>query len=261
MTSARRAASAPRSYRAGMRPTSSRGRRLLRAVGLSLAFGVPVVALAFVVRVGVPGVVHADEAAVRAATSVTRGSTALRSALLAVQAAFQPMWVNSAVALVCVWAWLRRGLGSRALWAAITVALGWGLGNVVKQLVARARPVVENAVDHAPGYSFPSGHATNTTVASIVLLVLLWPLLRHRGRTVAVVLVVALVLLIGLDRVMLGVHYPSDVLGGYLLGAAVALGSALGYLGRGPAAPHPDDDSSAERQPAPPTTTLPGRNP
>ena len=244
-----------------MRPTLSRPRRLLRAVGLSLAFGVPVAALAFVVRVGVPAVVHADEAAVRAATTVTAGSPALRWVLLAVQAAFQPTWTNSAVAVVCLWAWLRRGLGTRALWAIITVLLGWGLGNAVKQLVGRARPVVEHAVAHAPGYSFPSGHATNTTVAAIALLVLLWPLLRHRGRTVATVLAVVVVLLIGLDRVMLGAHYPSDVLGGYLLGGAVALGSALGYLGRGPAAPHPEDDPSAQAPPATPAPTLSQRNP
>jgi undecaprenyl-diphosphatase len=209
-------------------------------------FGIPVAALAFVVRVGVPGVVHADEAAIRAATSVTRGSSTLRSVLLGGQAAFQPTGVNAAVGLVCLWAWRRRGLGTRALWAAITVLIGWGLGNVVKQVVGRARPVVENAVDHAPGYSFPSGHATNTTVAAIALVVLLWPLLRRRGRVVATSLAVVVTLLVGLDRVMLGVHYPSDVLGGYLLGGAVALGSALGYLERGPAAPPADEAPSAQ---------------
>jgi membrane-associated phospholipid phosphatase len=244
-----------------MKPTLSRRRRLLRAVGLSLAFGIPVAALAFVVRVGVPAVVHADDAAIRVATSVTRGSPALRSVLLAVEAAFQPTWLNLAVALVCLWAWRRRGLGTRALWAIITVLLGWGLGNVVKQMVGRARPVVEHAVDNAPGYSFPSGHATNTTVAAIALLVLLWPVLRSRARTVAVAVAIAVVLLVGLDRVMLGVHYPSDVFGGYLLGGAVALGSALGYLGRGPAAPRPDDASSAEAMPASPAAPLPRRNP
>jgi len=226
-----------------MEPRLSRGRRLLRAVGLSLAFSVPVAALAFVVRVGVPGVLHADEAAIRAATSVTRAGPSLRSFLLVVQAAFQPPWVNSAVALVCLWAWRRHGLGTRALWAMTTALLGWGVGNGVKELVRRARPVVEDAIDKAPGYSFPSGHATNTTVAAITLLVLTWPVLRHRGRTVATSVAVVVILLIGLDRVMLGVHYPSDVLGGFLLGGALALGSALGYLGRGPAAPSPGDPS------------------
>lgn len=215
-------------------------------------FGIPVAALAFVVRVGVPAVVHADEVVIRAATSVTRSSTTLRSVLLAGQAAFQPTWTNAAVALVCLWAWRRRALGTRALWAVITVLLGWGLGNVVKELVRRARPVVQNAVDHAPGYSFPSGHATNTTVAAIVVLVLLWPLLARRGRVTGTVLAVVVALLIGLDRVMLGVHYPSDVLGGYLLGGAVALGSALGYLERGPAVPSQFTGSSTRASSAPP---------
>lgn len=223
-----------------MKATLSRRTRLLRAVGLSLAFSVPVAVLGFVVRVGVPVVVRLDEAAIRAATPLAQTSASLRSVLLGAQAALQPPWVNLAVALVCLWAWRRRGLGTRALWAIITVLLGWGVSNGVKALVGRARPVVEHAVDHAPGYSFPSGHATNTTVAAIVLLVLLWPLLRRRGRVTGVVLAVAVVLAIGLDRVLLGAHFPSDVLGGYLLGGALAAGSALGYLGRGPAAPAAD---------------------
>lgn len=237
-----------------MKATVSRRRRLLRAVGLSLAFSVPAAVLAFVVRVGVPDVIRLDDAAIRTMTPLAQTDATVRSVLLAGQAAFQPPWVNLVVALVCVWAWRRRGLGTRALWAMITVLLGWGLGNAVKAVVGRARPVVEHAVDHAPGYSFPSGHATNTTVAAIVLLVLLWPLLRRRGRATGVVLAVAVVLLIGLDRVMLGAHFPSDVLGGYLLGAAVAAGSALGYLGRGPAAPDepaPSVDHPATAPPSP----------
>ena len=241
-----------------MRATPSRRRRLLRAAGLSLAFSVPVAVLGFAVRVGVPAVVQLDEAAIRAATPAAQTHATLRAVLLGGQAAFQPTWVNLAVALVCVWAWRRRGLGTRALWAIITVLLGWGLSNLVKLLVGRARPVVQHAVDHAPGYSFPSGHATNTTIAAIVLLVLLRPLLRRRGRTVAVVLAVAAVLLIGLDRVLLGAHYPSDVLGGYLLGAALAAGSALGYLGRGPAAPRPDETGAVPAaSDAPPTRRDP----
>lgn len=228
-----------------MTPTLSRRRRLSRAVGLSLAFGVPVAVLGFVVRVGIPGVVRLDEAAVAAATPAAQSDAALRTVLLAAQAVFRPTWVNLAVTLVCLWAWRRRGLGTRALWALVTVLLGWGLSNVVKALVGRARPVVEHAVDRAPGYSFPSGHATTTTVAAVVLLVLLWPLLRRRGRRVGVLLAALVVLLIGLDRVLLGAHFPSDVLGGYLLGGAVVAGSALGYLGRGPAAPAPDDPAVA----------------
>ena len=146
--------------------TVSRPRRLVRAVGLSVPLGIPVAALAFVVRVGVLAVVHADEAAIRTATSVTRSSPALRSVLLVGQGVFQPLGVNAAVGLVCRWAGRRRGLGTRALWAAITVALGWGRGNLAKQLVGRTRPVVQYAIEHAPGYSFLSGHATNTTVAA-----------------------------------------------------------------------------------------------
>ena len=74
--------------------------------------------------------------------------------------------------------------------------------------------MVEDAVAHAPGSSFPSGHATNTAAVALTVTLLVWPLLGPRGRVVVPVVAAACILLTGLDRVMLGVHYPSDVVAG-----------------------------------------------
>jgi membrane-associated phospholipid phosphatase len=198
---------------------------------------VPVAALAVLVQSQAAGVYDLDEATIRAATEVTRENPALYRALLVWQEAFQAKWVNIAVTLVCLWAWRRHGLRTRALWAFVTLIVTWNLGLVAKHLVARARPVVEDALTLAPGYSFPSGHATNTTAAGLILTVLVWPLLGRRGRTALVALVAAAVVLTGLDRVFLGAHYPSDVVAGIALGGAMAGASFLGYVGWHPPVP------------------------
>lgn len=218
--------------------TQVRARRLARAVGFAVVLGVPVAVLAYAVRAQVTPVVGFDETAVGAATGVTREDPALRGVLIAWQEAFQAKWVNLAVTLVCVWVARRPGLRSRALWAFVTLMSTWALGLGAKYLVQRSRPIVEDAVAHAPGYSFPSGHAMNAAAAGVTLTLLLWPLLGRRGRVVTVTLVTAAVLLTGVDRVMLGVHYPSDVVAGFLLGSAMAGASYLGYVGWNPAHPH-----------------------
>lgn len=209
----------------------SRLRRLARAVAFAVVLGLPVAALTFLVRAQASAVVVFDQDAVAAATDYTRDHPALHSAAIVWQEAFQARWVNLAVTAVCVWAWRRHGLGTRALRAFTTLMVAWGLGNAVKLLVARARPVVEDALNHAPGYSFPSGHATNTTAAGIILVLLLWPILGRTGRVALTAGVAFAVVVTALDRVLLGAHYPSDVVAGVALGAAMAGASYLGNLG------------------------------
>jgi len=214
-----------------------RRHRLLRAAGFAAALGLPFSVLAFVVRAQVPSVLAFDEAAIRTATAITRSEPALRGALLAWQEAFRAGWVNLAVTLVCVWVWRRHGLRTRALWAFVTLMVTWGLQLLAKQVVQRARPVVEDAVAQAPGYSFPSGHAANTAAAAVVLTLLVWPLLGARGRVVVPAVAAVAVLATALDRVFLGVHYPSDVLAGVIFGVAVTGASFVGYVGGTPTPP------------------------
>ncbi len=100
--------------------------------------------------------------------------------------------------------------------------------HLVKDYVARPRPPWEHLVP-APGYSFPSGHTLNSTVSYGLLAVVVWrSRLPVAARWVAVVLGMLLPFLIGLSRIALGVHYPSDVLAGWLAGIAfVALAATL----------------------------------
>jgi undecaprenyl-diphosphatase len=123
-------------------------------------------------------------------------------------------------AAVAAWlAWWQR-LPRLAAFVVVTMTGSTLLNALVKLAVDRARPVLDDPVAHAAGMSFPSGHAQSAMVAASVLLLVFLPLLRGAWRWVAVVAAVVYVLAIGFARVTLGVHYVSDVLAGYVLGAA-----------------------------------------
>jgi undecaprenyl-diphosphatase len=122
-------------------------------------------------------------------------------------------------AAVAGWLLWRR-LPRLAVFVVVTLVGSSVLNALVKLAVDRSRPVLPHPVAHASGMSFPSGHAQSAMVAAAVLLLVFLPALRGAGRAVAVVAAVAFVAAIGFARVALGVHYVSDVLAGYALGAA-----------------------------------------
>lgn len=216
-----------------------RARRLARAVGYGVVVAVVIAVLTFLVRGRFDPLIDADEAAIRHATSVTRGHDGLRSFLLTWQRLSSPTIVYVVGTLACLWVWLRRHLPTRAAWAFVTMMVGWNLALDLKYVVRRARPVVARAIEHAPGYSFPSGHAANATIGASALVVLLWPFLRVRAAQVTTVAVAAaFVAVTCLDRVFLGVHFPSDVVAGVLLGVGLVLASYAGYLGWRPPTNH-----------------------
>ncbi|MGH3825499.1 MAG: phosphatase PAP2 family protein [Pseudonocardiaceae bacterium] len=117
----------------------------------------------------------------------------------------------------------------------VVAAGGIGLINmVVKLLVSRSRPPEEVAVLGEHGFSFPSGHTVGTTVVWLLSAWLISHVLIDRRLinrlavriavwTIALLIVVA----VGMTRVFLGVHFPSDVLAGWALGAAWAVTIAL----------------------------------
>ncbi len=198
---------------------------------------VPLTALAFVVRERVQPVITFDEQVISRATDVTRDHDWLRPVLIAWQEATQPRWLYAVATVVCVVVWRRHGLATRALWAFATMMVAWNLQLVLKEVVQRARPVVSDPISHAPGYSFPSGHAANAAAAVTILVLLLWPLVGPRHRAPLVVAIVTFVLLTALNRVFLGVHYPSDVLAGVVFGVGLGWASYLGYVGWNPPQP------------------------
>lgn len=213
------------------RPSDRRwsGRRLLRAAGYAVGFSIPITALALVTRSESSPLVVLDQRIIASATDLTRAHPVLLDSLIVWQQLFQPVYVYLVATGVCVWVWRRHRLAGRSVWAFATMMLSWNLALDLKLLVQRARPVVEEAVAVAPGYSFPSGHAANTAAAATAVTILLLPTLARRGRAVTLVVAATLVVVTALDRVLLGVHYPTDVVAGVLLGVGIVLASYAGY--------------------------------
>ncbi|MDI3387986.1 phosphatase PAP2 family protein [Streptomyces sp. B-S-A8] len=139
-------------------------------------------------------------------------------------------WTMRALCAVLVgWLWW---LGDRrlAVWAGASCLLASLLQQALKAVVGRERPSWPDPVDSANFAAFPSGHAmTATVVGGLVLWVLA---VRRAGRalwTTVLAVTVVSVAGVGWTRVWLGVHWPSDVLGGWLFGALLVLLTALAY--------------------------------
>ena len=225
--------------------TSSRtqGRRLGRAFAYGVPVAVVLFGVGFLVRSKWGPLQNLDDALIQTATSFTRPRDGLRSFLIAWQWLTQPIRLYLVGTLLCLWVWLAKGLRTRAWWAFGTMMVAWFIGLVAKSVFQRARPVVEDPVSRAPGYSFPSGHALNSAAWATIVVILLWPLLEPLwARVTAVVLATIVVLVTAFDRVLLGVHYPSDVAVGILTGVGLALASYAGYVGWNPPDPTEADD-------------------
>ena len=122
--------------------------------------------------------------------------------------------------------------GAVSLWRSDhrTMFMGWVaafvggtvINQMIKMAVHRTRPVYGAAYLHGASFSFPSGHA----MASIIGYGMLGYLLRHvwrgsqREHRAVDGLLVLMILAVGLSRILLGVHYPSDVVGGWAAGGA-----------------------------------------
>ncbi|WP_329113615.1 phosphatase PAP2 family protein [Streptomyces sp. NBC_01465] len=142
---------------------------------------------------------------------------------------WDPTTVRAMLSLAVLWLCLRREW-RLALWVGVTGAVGTLLQQGLKAAVGRARPQWPDPVDSADYASFPSGHAMTATVG---LGLLLW-LLRRCGPSAglwwaAVAVAAVSVAGVGLTRLYLGVHWASDVLGGWLLGAALVAFSVSAY--------------------------------
>ncbi|MEW6572902.1 MAG: phosphatase PAP2 family protein [Bacillota bacterium] len=91
------------------------------------------------------------------------------------------------------------------------------LETALKEIFQRPRPQITHFIE-AYGYSFPSGHAATAAALFFVLSYLWYRYTRNRFRYIGPAAAALLILLIGISRVYLGVHYPSDVLAGFALG-------------------------------------------
>ena len=109
----------------------------------------------------------------------------------------------------------------RNLRAALVLAFACGPLNELATAAAKAlvnRPRPATMLVATPSTSFPSGHALEAMAALLAVLCFFFPMLNRTIRGIAVAVVVVSLLTVGLARVALNVHYPSDVLAGWSLG-------------------------------------------
>ncbi len=208
----------PQFVRRRLDPEQRYGLRLsLYALAIVLV-AVPFSTLVFQVMAAGP-LTRVDGSIANRLNAAVHGSPALVRVLQIVSWFGRPVLLGvvvSAFGLFLLW----RGRRRLAFYLVVTVVLGGFIDTAVKVLVHRPRPVVDHPVATAFGKSFPSGHAMSATVAYGALLLALLPALTPRRRRAAVAAAALLVLAIGCSRLLLGVHFLSDVVGGYVLGGA-----------------------------------------
>ncbi|MFG2045279.1 phosphatase PAP2 family protein [Dactylosporangium sp. NPDC048998] len=176
-------------------------------------------ALSALVAARASALLRADAAVSAAAGRFTAGHGWWHSAMAAITHS-----ADTAVLIVVLIASLAACLLARRWWAALFVAaaaaLGTGARLTLLYLIARPRP--EHRLAGASGFSFPSGHTTSSALVAGAVIVLGLAVLRPRwARRTLVAAALAWAALVGVSRVALVVHWPTDVLGGWLLATTV----------------------------------------
>jgi membrane-associated phospholipid phosphatase len=127
---------------------------------------------------------------------------------------------------VALWLVRRRAWWTVA-WLVTAVVLIGPLNTLLKHYFGRVRPDFAEGGARLESLSYPSGHSSGIATLVTVALVLAWRLLAGRARHLALAAGVGLAVLVGLTRMWLGLHFLSDVLGGWSLGVAWSLLTAL----------------------------------
>ncbi|RZU72119.1 undecaprenyl-diphosphatase [Micromonospora kangleipakensis] len=211
-------------------PDHSLGLRLTVAAAAAFLVLVPFALLALLVLGAWPPLFRLDASV----TDALHGYAIAHPAWVRVMSVwtdvFAPGPLRAATAVVVAWLLFRRAR-RLALWAVTTMVVGGLLGALLKLLVGRHRPDLLDPVARAAGFSFPSGHALNATLTAGVLLLVLLPFTHDRRPLRWALWSAAIVLAVvtGVSRIALGVHWTSDVLGGWLLGVAVVAATSAAF--------------------------------
>lgn len=213
-------------------PDSPSGRRLGARLGLALMVALPAALAVALVLVAVEGSwapLHRVDSSVAQRLHVQAvGHPLWVHILVLVSDVASPTVVRTLIGLLVVVLWV-RGARRLALWAAATMIGGALIDVVLKDAVARARPHFPNPVASAPGASFPSGHAFTATLGAGVLVLWALPLVSARWRIAVWAAGVFVPLAVGFSRIALGVHWVSDVVGGWLLGVGLVAGMTAAF--------------------------------
>jgi membrane-associated phospholipid phosphatase len=204
------------------------GLRLTTASVLALLVLVPFALISVLVTGGWPPLHDLDERVTDSLHSWALGHPHWTAATLWLTNIFDPNPLRVAALGLVIWL-LRRQAKRLALWVVTTMVVGGLLGMVLKLLVGRHRPDLLDPVARAAGFSFPSGHALNAALAAGVFVLVLLPVARGTWRWVLWGAAIAVTVLTGLSRIVLGVHWTSDVVAGWLLGVAVVTVTAAAF--------------------------------
>ena len=198
-------------------PTAGRPRRgltpLITVTAAALVFAV----LLILVRLRWAPLESADHSAAAQLNNLIAGHPAIVTVVKAVT------WLGSDGVLWTVIGVAAIILAFRRRWRLTIYLLATGAGALVldpilKSLVGRLRPVVAHPVAHGTGNSFPSGHSLGSIVCYGAIFLVFLPAARGRWRTAFTVAIAALIALIGISRILLGVHFLSDVIGAWAVG-------------------------------------------
>jgi membrane-associated phospholipid phosphatase len=193
----------------------------------------------------------------------TAGLTSVASAVTATGASGVLVPIVFLAALVLGrGAWLGRRL-RQALAVTAVLLVGIGLRLALVNLIARPRPPRSDWAGFAHGYAFPSGHTTTSALSAGVLIWLVLARLTGVWRAIVAPVLACWALAVGMTRAYLGVHWPTDVLGGWLLALAwLSLAAAVvpGLLASGvptTGAPPARDIPAVPGSPGQPGSTEP----
>jgi undecaprenyl-diphosphatase len=208
----------------------------LRARDLRLLTGLAAIGVLLVIFVEIARAVAGDQTrgfdeaillALRTAPDDPIGPPSLTAAVMHLSA----LGSGAVTGLVVLIATVFFALAGRWRYALLMLAcsLGTLAGMVLfKGVFERARPTVVMHIDPPGGHSFPSGHSMISAALYLTLAVLIArTMTRRRLRAYVVAAGALLTMLVGFTRLYLGVHYPTDVLAGWTLGALLAIASGL----------------------------------
>lgn len=151
------------------------------------------------------------------------GPAWLRGVALDITALGSPAVLGLTVAAVCGFL-LLQGLRRHALFIVTASLSGWLLNAALKHAFGRPRPEIVTHLREVVTLSFPSGHAMTTAVIYLTLGALLMRVAERRVTRLYIMGTAMLVtVVVGASRVYLGVHYPTDVVAGWLIGLSWAL--------------------------------------
>jgi undecaprenyl-diphosphatase len=169
-----------------------------------------------------------DTAAANHLHELVRDSPLVVKLLQGVSFLGSPVWFYLVTGAAAIYMW-RAGHPRLALFLVATGLMGGLIDSIVKILVDRPRPSLEDPVATAHGKSFPSGHSMSSVVGYGALLLVFLPDIAPGRRKWVWATAIMLVLAIGFTRLALGVHYITDVLGGFALGLGWLVASTAAF--------------------------------